>query len=139
MMAIPLAAQDYPLLNLFWTMTLFFFWILWFMLLFYVIADIFRSHDLSGWAKTGWLVLVVVLPYLGAFTYVVARGDSMSHRRDQRASQGSHQAPPSHAQPTAASTSSPSTAEELTKLAGLHDHGVLTDTEYNNQKAKLLA
>jgi len=137
MMAIPLAAQDYPLLNLFWTMTLFFFWILWFMLLFYVIADIFRSHDLSGWAKTGWLVLVVVLPYLGAFTYVVARGDSMSHRRDQRAPQGSDQAPPSHAQPSA--TSSPSTAEELTKLAGLHDHGVLTDTEYNNQKAKLLA
>jgi hypothetical protein len=136
-MDVPLATQDYPLLNLFWTMMMIFFWVLWFMLLFWVIADIFRSHDLSGWGKAGWLIFVVVLPYLGVFVYLIARGSSMSQRHAPRAQQGAEPATRSYPQPVPVG-SQPSTTDELTKLAGLHDHGVLTDSEYAQQKAKLL-
>ncbi|MFE2953623.1 PLDc N-terminal domain-containing protein, partial [Embleya sp. NPDC059267] len=72
--------DDYPLLNLFWTMMWLFLWVLWFFLLFKVITDIFRSHDLSGWAKAGWLILAMVLPYVGVLIYLVVRGRSMSSR-----------------------------------------------------------
>ena len=82
--AMPLASQDYPLLNLFWTMLELFLWVLWFFLLFRVIIDIFRSHDLGGWGKALWLIFVIVLPYLGVFVYLIARGASMGERREAR-------------------------------------------------------
>ena len=81
---IPLASQDYPLLNLFWTICFVFLWALWFFLLFLVIMDIFRSPDLGGWGKALWLIFVIVLPYLGVFVYLIARGASMGERRDAR-------------------------------------------------------
>lgn len=67
-------AADYPLLDVFWTMMLFFFWILWFMLLFRVIGDIFRDDGMNGWGKAGWTAFVILLPYLGVFVYLIARG-----------------------------------------------------------------
>lgn len=131
-----LASQDYPLLNLFWTTLIIFLWILWFFLLFSVIVDIFRSHDLGGWAKAGWLIFVIVLPYLGVFVYLIARGTSMEARgrRDVRASDAT-----AYSYAGSGNGASPSTADELTKLVGLHDHGVLTDAEFEAQKQKLLA
>jgi hypothetical protein len=75
---------EMPLLDLFWTMFVFFLWVAWFWLLLTVFADIFRSDDLSGWGKAGWVVLTVVLPYLGVFVYVIARGRSMQERQVQR-------------------------------------------------------
>src|SRR5690242_4851841 len=72
--------DDYPLLNLFWTMLWFFLWVMWFFLLFKVVTDIFRDHSLSGWGKAGWLFFALVLPYLGVFVYLIARGKSMSER-----------------------------------------------------------
>jgi predicted permease len=78
--AMPLAAQDYPLLNLFWTMLELFVWVLWFFLLFRVILDIFRSDDLGGWGKALWLIFVIVLPFLGMLIYLVARGGSIAQR-----------------------------------------------------------
>ncbi len=83
--AMPLASQDYPLLNLFWTMLEIFLWVLWFFLLFRVIFDIFRSHDLGGWGKTLWLIFVIVLPFLGVFIYLIARGGSMADRDARQA------------------------------------------------------
>jgi Phospholipase_D-nuclease N-terminal len=71
---------QYPLLNAFLTMTFFFLWLLWIYLVVWIIIDIFRSHDLSGWAKGGWLVLIIVLPYIGALVYVIARGNTMPQR-----------------------------------------------------------
>jgi predicted permease len=82
--AMHLASQDYPLLNLFWTICFVFLWALWFFLLFLVIIDIFRSHDLGGWGKALWLILVIVLPYLGVFVYLIARGGEMGERRAAR-------------------------------------------------------
>ena len=134
--AMPLASQDYPLLNLFWTMLWLFLWVLWFFLLFRIIVDIFRSHDLGGWGKALWLIFVIVLPFLGVFVYLIVRGSSMG-QRDARQVQEMDAATRSYIQ-SAAGTST-STAEELTKLAGLRDQGVITDAEFAAQKAKALS
>ena len=134
--SMPLASQDYPLLNLFWTTLEIFLWVLWFFLLFRIIADIFRSHDLGGWGKALWLIFVIVLPFLGVFVYLIARGSSMSER-DVRQAQAADAATRSYIQSAAGASSS--TAEELTKLAALRDQGVLTDAEFAAQKAKVLS
>ncbi len=76
--------RDYPLLNLFWTMLWFFLWILWIFLLVRIIGDVFRSHDLSGLRKAAWLILILVLPFVGVFVYLVVRGSDM-HTRDAKA------------------------------------------------------
>jgi len=69
-----------PLLDAFWTMMWFFLWVLWFFLLFRIIVDIFRSHDLGGWGKAGWLAFVIILPFLGVFVYLIARGHKMAEQ-----------------------------------------------------------
>jgi hypothetical protein len=129
-------AYDYPLLGAFWTVLWLFIWILWIILLFRVIADIFRSQDLGGWGKALWLILVILVPFLGVFIYVIARGHGMAERDVQRA-QRQEEVFRSYVQ--SAATPSGGTADELTKLAGLRDQGVITPAEFEAQKAKLLA
>ena len=73
-------ATDYPLLNLFWTMVEIFFFVIWIWILITVLIDVFRSRDLSGWAKALWLVFIVFLPLLGVLIYLIARGGSMHER-----------------------------------------------------------
>ena len=73
-------AYDYPILGIFWTMVIFFVWISFLIIFIHVIIDIFRSHDMGGWAKAAWLLAVVLLPLFGVFIYVLARGDSMRDR-----------------------------------------------------------
>jgi magnesium-transporting ATPase (P-type) len=128
-------ASNYPLLNTFWTILYFFVFFLWLMILFRVIWDIFRSHDLGGWGKAGWLLFILILPVLGVFVYVVARGGSM-HERDVRVAQAQDQALRSWVQQTAGGTS---TADELTKLADLRSKGVISDAEFDRAKTKILA
>jgi Phospholipase_D-nuclease N-terminal len=72
--------SSYPLLDAFLTMMWFFLWILWIFLVVNIIFDIFRSRDLGGWAKAGWLIFVIVLPFLGVFVYLIARGGTMHER-----------------------------------------------------------
>ncbi|MGZ6870254.1 MAG: PLDc N-terminal domain-containing protein, partial [Frankiaceae bacterium] len=72
--------MDYPLLNAFWTMLYFFLWILWIFLVVRVVFDIFRSRDLSGGGKALWLILVIIIPFLGVFIYLIARGGKMHER-----------------------------------------------------------
>jgi ABC-type transport system involved in cytochrome bd biosynthesis fused ATPase/permease subunit len=127
---------NYPLLNAFWTMLEFFLWILWFFLLFKIITDLFRSDDVSGWGKAGWTILLIILPFIGAFIYLIVRGGGM-FRRDQRAAQQADQAMRSYIQ--SAAGTSPTTADELGKLAALRDQSVITAEEFEQQKAKLLA
>src|SRR4051794_36178368 len=73
-------AYDYPLLGFFWSMLIFFLWVAWFMLLFRILGDIFRSHDLGGVGKTLWDIFVIFAPFLGVFVYLLARGKSMNER-----------------------------------------------------------
>ncbi|MEV0741296.1 SHOCT domain-containing protein [Streptomyces sp. NPDC050549] len=132
--------SDYPLLDAFLTMMWFFLWVLWFMLLFRVIGDIFRDDKLGGWGKAGWTLLVCVLPYLGVFVYLIARGKGMG-RRDVQQAQAREQRFRSYVQQAAGETAAPraNKADELAKLAGLHDHGDITDAEYEKAKSKVLA
>ncbi|MER6199702.1 SHOCT domain-containing protein [Streptomyces sp. NPDC001586] len=125
---------DYPLLNFFWTMMLIFLWVLWFMLLFRVIADIFRDDGLSGWGKAGWTILVILLPFLGVFVYLIVRGRGMGERELNRAQQ-QEQAFRSYVRESAGPTGH---AEELSKLAELKNRGDLTAAEYEQAKAKVL-
>ena len=128
-------SYDYPLGGFFWSMLIFFIWIIWFMLLFQVFIDIFRSKDLGGGAKALWVIFVIILPFLGIFVYLIARGKSMAERRmgeaiDQK------KAMDAYVRETAGT--SVSSADEIAKLAQLKDQGVLTEAEFNAQKAKLL-
>jgi type VI protein secretion system component VasK len=132
-----LASSGYPLLDAFWTMLIFFLWILWFFLLFWIIFDIFRSDDLSGWGKAGWLIFVIILPFLGVFVYAIARGKKMTEHQ-VHAAQQQDQAMRQYIRETTASSAT-SSADELAKLAQLHDQGILTDQEFAAQKAKLLS
>ncbi len=128
-------AYDYPLMGFFWSMLIFFLWIAWFMLLFRIIADIFRSADLGGFAKTLWFIFVIFLPFLGVLVYCIARGGSMAERAYADAS-SQQAALDSYVRQTAGAGG---TADELAKFASLRDQGVITDAEFAAQKAQLLA
>ncbi|MFD4531946.1 SHOCT domain-containing protein [Kitasatospora sp. NPDC058397] len=134
-------AVDYPVLNIFWTMLELFLWILWFFLLFKIITDIFRSHDLGGWAKAGWLLLVIVLPLIGVLAYVIARGKSMSERdaAQVRQSEAAVKAYIRDAAGTGAPGGSGSHVDDLARLADLKEKGAISEEEYQKAKDKLLA
>ncbi len=130
-------AYDFPILGLFWTMFVFFLWIAWLMLLFRVFGDIFRSRDMGGWAKALWSIFVIAVPFLGVLVYVIARGDAMRDRdvADAQRSEADFQ---SYVQSVAGSNGG-GTADELAKLGDLKTQGVITEAEFEQQKAKLLA
>ncbi len=125
-----------PLLDLFWTMLWFFLFFIWIWLLISIFGDIFRSQDLSGWGKALWILFVIVLPLLGVLIYLIARGKSMQERTMEEAA-AREKASRAYIQDVAASA--PSSADELAKLAALRDQGVLTQEEFDAQKAALLA
>lgn len=127
-------AYDYPVMGVFWSMLYFFIFVIWIMLLFRVFADVFRSHDMGGFAKTLWIVFVILAPFLGVFVYVIARGNSMAER-DMAQAQAQQEAFKSYVQETAGSGG---TAEELAKLGDLKDRGVITQAEFDTAKAKAL-
>jgi hypothetical protein len=126
---------DYPLLGFFWSMLIFFLWIAWFMLLFRILADIFRNHEMGGFAKTLWVIFVIFLPFLGVFVYIISQGDSMN-QRDLQSAKAQQDAFDGYVRQTAGTTSS---ADEIAKLAALKDKGTITDAEFAAQKAKILA
>jgi hypothetical protein len=129
-------AYDYPVLGAFWTLLWIVLWVIWLFLLFRVIFDIFRDHDLSGWSKALWLIFVIVLPFLGVFVYIIARGRGMNER-DVREVQARQQSFDTYVREAAGSGGG--TADELAKLADLRERGVISDAEFEQQKAKLLA
>jgi len=130
-------AYDYPILGIFWTMLIFFLWFAWILLLFKVFGDLFRNRQMGGGAKAFWCIFVILVPFLGVFIYLIAHGRSMAER-DVEVAQTQEEAFRSYVRDTAG-TGATSTADQLTKLTDLKDRGVLTDGEYAQQKAKLLA
>ncbi|MFH8471959.1 SHOCT domain-containing protein [Streptomyces sp. NPDC018000] len=128
--------DSYPLLNLFWTMLWFFLWIMWLFLLFKIVSDIFRDDDLSGWGKAGWLLVALLLPFIGVLVYVIVRGKSMG-QRDIRQAQARNAAFKAYVR-EAAGTEKGGHVDDLAKLAELKDRGALTDEEYQRAKTKLL-
>ncbi len=132
----PLASSySYPLLGAFWTVFEIFLWVLWIWILIYVFIDIFRSHDLSGWAKALWFLFVLFIPLVGVLVYLIARGGEMHERAVQQAQQQDQEVR-RYIQQTAAQGTP---ADQLAKLADLRDRGVITADEFEQQKAKILA
>lgn len=130
-------AYDYPLLGAFWTMMWIFLWVLWLFLLFRIILDVFRDDTLSGWAKTGWLVFVVVLPFLGVLVYVLARGKGMG-AREQRQLRTRQEAFDAYVRETAGSPGRASEAEEIARLSEIRAKGDISDEEFRRAKEKIL-
>ncbi len=124
---------SYPLLNVFLWMLWFFLFIIWIWLLISIFADIFRS-EMSGWAKAGWTIFVIILPFLGVLIYLIANGSAMQERSMAQAA-ASQQAQTDYIKSVAGSES---TADQIKTLSDLHDAGKLTDDEFAAQKAKLL-
>jgi ABC-type multidrug transport system fused ATPase/permease subunit len=109
----------------------------WFWLIIVIFTDITRSHDLSGWGKALWLVVIVIIPFFGVFIYLIARGSKM-HERAAQAAQAQDAAFRDYVQQAAGSGTSGS-ADQLAKLADLRERGDITEEEYQQQKAKVLA
>ncbi|MGP8296897.1 SHOCT domain-containing protein [Streptomyces inhibens] len=131
--------MDYPLLNAFWTMCLIFLWVMWLVLLFTIIGDIFRSRDINNWVKTGWLLVVLLLPFLGVFIYVIARGQGMSEREVERAERQQKQLQAYLRETVPTGDEAGRHADSLAKLAELKNHGDITEEEFRKAKAKVLA
>jgi hypothetical protein len=123
----------YPLLDIFWTMLWFFCFFIYIWLLIRIFSDIFRSHDMGGWGKAGWIIFIFVLPFLGILVYLIARGKKMAEHQMQDAAQAQQEFK-TYVQETAGG----GTADELSKLADLREKGVITEAEFQAQKAKLL-
>ena len=130
------AAAEFGTGQVFWSFLWFFLFFIWIWLLIVVFSDIFRSHDLSGWAKALWIIFVVIVPYLGVFVYLIARGGRMQE----------HAAADAKRQDTefrqyvqsATASSSGNTADDLARLADLRDKGVISEAEFQQAKAKAL-
>ncbi len=125
----------YPLLNVFWTILEVFLWVMWFWILITVFIDIFRSRDLSGGGKALWFLFVLLIPLVGVVVYLIVRGGEM-HERTAQVAQAQEAAYGSYVAQNG--TSSSSAADQLTKLADLRDRHVISDTEFDQAKAKIL-
>ena len=129
-------ADDFGSGQVLWSMLWFFMFFIWIWLLITVFADIFRSHDMGGFAKFLWVFFVIFIPYLGVFVYLIARGHKM-HEHAVEAAQAQDAAARAYIQ-QAAGSSGGSTADELTRLADLKEKGVIDDAEFQRLKAKAI-
>ena len=127
-------ATEFGTGQVFWSMLWFFLFFIWIWLLIIVFSDVFRSHDLSGVAKAIWVIFIILLPYLGVFVYLIARGHKMQEHAVEAA-----QAQDTAMRQYVQSVAPVSPADELAKLADLKAKGVIDDAEYERLKAKALA
>ena len=128
-------AAEFGTGQVFWSMLWLFFWIIWIWLLIVVFSDIFRSPDLSGWGKAGWTIFTIVMPYLGVFVYVIARGRKMNEHALAAAAERDASVR-DYIRETASGVG---TADELLRLADLKSRGVIDDAEFKRLKAKLVS
>ena len=129
-------AYDYPILGLFWTMLILFLWFAWIMLVFRVIMDVFRNDEMGGVAKALWLLFVIIVPWFGVLIYLIVNGGDMNRRADEDA-QASEAAAQAYIRQVAGASGG--TADQLSKLADLHSAGQLSDAEYDQAKARVVA
>ena len=130
----PIAA-DYPFLDVFWTMIIFFAWVAWIWILILILSDVFRRRDTSGWGKAAWVVFLIVLPFLGVLVYLIANHDGMAER-------GAEQAKAQRAQMddyVRSVATEGGAAAEIDKAKQLLDSGAITQPEFETIKAKALA
>ena len=129
----PIAA-DYPFLDILWTMIIFFTWVVWIWIMIVILTDVFRRRDISGWVKALWVIFLIVLPFLGAFIYLISHGDDMA-KRNTRDMQGQQAQLDDHIRSVAGG----GPAGEIDKAKQLLDSGASTQAEFDAIKAKALA
>jgi type VI protein secretion system component VasK len=130
------SAAEFGTGQVFWSLLWFFLFFIWLWLLIVVFGDIFRSRDMSGWAKALWTIFVIVLPYLGVFAYLIARGQKM-HEHAMQAAQEQDAAMRRYVQTVAPTDGG--AADQITRLAELRDKGVISEEEFQRGKAKALS
>jgi hypothetical protein len=130
-----LAAADYPFLNILWTMILFFAWVAWIWIAVTVLTDVYRRHDLSGWAKAAWTILVIVLPFAGVLIYLVGHSKGMAERNTQELAAAQTQ----FDDYVRSVPNGGGAAGEIEKARKLRDSGAINDSEFATLKAKALA
>ena len=128
-------AADYPFLDIFWTMLIFFMWVIWIWILVTVLIDLFRRHDISGWGKAAWTLFVIILPFLGVFVYLITQGKEMAERRAEevRASQASFD---TYVRDVAGKSGP---ADQIAKAKELLDTGAIDQAEFEKLKSRALA
>lgn len=120
-------------LHMLMSIFMFFLMVAWIWVVISVLTDIFRSKDINGWIKGAWVLFVIVMPWLGVVAYLIMRGDGMQNRTIEMIEKAGKQQ-----REYIQNIAGVSTADELTKLADLKEKGVITDAEFEAQKAKLL-
>ena len=131
-----MVAADFGSGQVFLSFLWFFLFFIWIWLLIIVFSDIFRSPDLSGWGKALWTIFIILLPYLGVFVYLIARGKKMSEHAQQQAA--TQEAQFRQYVQNVSSSSGGGSADEIAKLADLRDKGVISEEEFQEAKAKAL-
>jgi hypothetical protein len=126
---------NYTFGDVMWSFLVFFAWVIWFWLLITVFSDLFRRHDISGWGKTGWIILVILIPYFGVFIYLIAQHEGMADRNVAQVQQSQQQF--DDYVKTVASTGDP--ASQIADAKKLLDSGAITQEEYEALKKKALA
>ncbi|GIU89969.1 MAG: membrane protein [Acidimicrobiia bacterium] len=130
-------AAEWTVLQVFWSVLWVTIFVLWIFLVIRVFVDIFRSRDLSGWAKALWTIFVILFPYLGVFVYLVARGHKMAEH-ELAAAQANEAAVRAYIREAAGTTGGSGAADELERLASLRDRGVIDDAEFARLKAQIV-
>jgi hypothetical protein len=130
-----LVLANYTFGDVMWSFLVFFAWVIWFWLLITVFSDLFRRHDISGWGKTGWIILVILIPYFGVFIYLIAQHEGMADRNVAQVQQSQQQF--DDYVKTVASTGDP--ASQIADAKKLLDSGAITQEEYEALKKKALA
>jgi Phospholipase_D-nuclease N-terminal len=131
----PLAA-DYPFLDIFWTMIIFFAWVCWFWILITMLADLYSRHDVTGWAKAAWTVFVIVLPFLGVLVYLISQGKQMAERRNAHV-RASEEALDDRIR--SVNTDGGGAAAEISRAKELLDTGAIDQAEFDKIKRLALA
>jgi hypothetical protein len=129
----PMAA-DYPFLDVFWSMIIFFFWVIWIWIVVTVLIDIFRRSDIGGFSKALWVVFVVILPWLGVLIYLIAQHDGMAERNAAAAKAADKQM-----SDYVKSVAGGGATEEIAKAKKLYDEGTISQAEFEKLKSNALA
>ena len=132
----PIAA-DYPVLDVFWTMILFFTWIIWIWMMVIILSDVFRRRDIGGWSKAAWTIFLIVAPFLGALIYLIAQHDGMAERRSEDIATANRQFD-ERVRAAAAAQGADGAAAEIEKAEQLLARGTITAQEFESLKAKAL-
>jgi hypothetical protein len=130
-----MVAADYPFLDIFWTMIIFFAWLIWFWILITILIDVFRRQDVSGWGKAAWCLFLIFLPLIGVLTYLIVQGKGMAERSVKE--QQSAKAEADQYIRSVATSADP--AEQIAKGKQLLDSGAITQAEFDALKQKALA